>query len=743
MTAVLERGRPALGLEMATALERIKGRLLDRTRARSASTRTRLGQRYRLGAELGRGGLGVVFAARDELLDRDVAIKVLQRSVYTAADASDGDSKLIDEARALATLAHPNIVPIFDCGVASLDGDASQIYIVMERVPGTSLAAWLAQPRTVGERLTAFEQAAAGLAEAHRNGLVHRDFKPDNVLIDVATFPAPGSVKVTDFGLARTLGDSTSVDGAGGTPAYMAPEQRHRHRASPASDQFALCLALARALEIPVPPWLDEWPGESRALDPSSAPPALRRVLHRGMALDPADRFENIDALMVALRQAARGRSTWRAAALAALVAVGAIALANPTEGPRRTVAPVTATPSNDTSRVGTAVDDALGDLARGEEVEAQGALQRAHFAAALARDEQAAFDTAATLGYLAGFIGLGDEVTVARWLSEAQRLAQSPMQRARVAHVTATTALRDARYADAHDGFSRALDIMTEQPEATAKAIVTSRVGLGIAEFHLGRPDDARDTFASALAVCEDGYGPDDHRCATAMTNLANAEHRLGRTREAIEIAERALAIRERRSADHPRVADALVAIGTMWFTLGEYERAELCHRRATAIYEARLGDDSVHAATARYNLGLVYEMTDRADAAVATFRRTLAVFDAELAPDDPRRASVVGSLGTMLVEMGDHEAALPHLEEALSIHKTRATDPRSRASVRFSLAKSLAAAGEFARADALALAAREDLVSGHAPPRHVRLVEQWLADRGHAIEGLADAPG
>ena len=230
-------------------------------------------------------------------------------------------------------------------------------------------------------------------------------------------------------------------------------------------------------------------------------------------------------------------------------------------------------------------------------------------------------------------------------------------------------------------------------------------------------------------------------------MMNLASAEHRLGRTREAIALGERALAIRERRGPDHPRVADALASIGIMWFSLGEYARAEDYHRRATTIYETRLGTDSVLAATARYNLGLVFEMTDRRDEAVATYRAVLEVFDVQLSADDPRRAAVVGSLGTTLAALGEHESAIPHLEEALSIHESRPTSPRSRASARFSLAKSWVATGRSgARADALALAARADLRSGHAPAEHVRLVDAWLSKRGLGGDGekaQADAAG
>ena len=237
----------------------------------------------------------------------------------------------------------------------------------MELVEGQSLAAWLARPRSVAERLAAFEQAGAGLAAAHRDGLVHRDFKPDNVLVDPATFPAPGSVKVTDFGLARTLGDSTSVDGAVGTPAYMAPEQRRRHRASPASDQFAFCLALCRALDTALPAWLDD-EAYPAPVGCETTHPALRRVLHRGLRLDPRARYPSMDALLTALRRASKPQKARRASIVAvaagfATLTAAALATTTPAAAP---IADPRAPSDSAEPDAALVVADALGALGRG-----------------------------------------------------------------------------------------------------------------------------------------------------------------------------------------------------------------------------------------------------------------------------------------------------------------------------------------------------------------------------------------
>jgi len=180
--------------------------------------------RYQIVRRLGAGGMGVVFAARDHELDRMVALKLLRSS-----DREDAAARLAREGKALAKLVHPNVVTVYDIG-----HHAGELFIAMELVDGETLRAWLETPRSWREVVRAFVQAARGLAAAHRAGLVHRDFKPDNLLIDRAAH-----ARVTDFGLARATGaadpapasatrspDAITRSGAlAGTPAYMAPEQ--------------------------------------------------------------------------------------------------------------------------------------------------------------------------------------------------------------------------------------------------------------------------------------------------------------------------------------------------------------------------------------------------------------------------------------------------------------------------------------------------------------------------------------
>jgi serine/threonine protein kinase len=228
------------------------------------SAGTSLG-RYVVLGELGRGGMGVVLRAYDPKLQREVALKCLKPGVLS----SDQGERLIREAQAMAKLSHPNVVAIYD-----VELESERVTLTMEYVEGQTLRKWLADhARSPTEILTCFIEAGRGLTAAHEAGLLHRDFKPANVLVSRS-----GTVKVTDFGLARLdeahqnisadpeavagsledaigpsrdSGSSRVLTQAGdvmGTPAYMAPEQHVGGSMTPAVDQYAFCVSLWQAL---------------------------------------------------------------------------------------------------------------------------------------------------------------------------------------------------------------------------------------------------------------------------------------------------------------------------------------------------------------------------------------------------------------------------------------------------------------------------------------------------------------
>jgi hypothetical protein len=250
----------------------------------------RLGERYTLVNELGKGGMSVVWRARDEVLGRPVAVKVLAGRY--AGDPSSRQ-RIRDEARAAATLSHPNIAQVYDFGESSENGDCHP-YVVMELVNGPTLAQRVSHgplpPRTV---FRIGSEVAAALAAAHADGLVHRDIKPANVMITAA------GAKVVDFGLAAVAGPVRPDEQLLGTPAYLAPERLTGDAVQPASDVYALGVLLYRLLANQSPWSVDSTTQMLDAhvsIEPDplpelpGVPPAVTDLVHRCLRKDPADR---------------------------------------------------------------------------------------------------------------------------------------------------------------------------------------------------------------------------------------------------------------------------------------------------------------------------------------------------------------------------------------------------------------------------------------------------------------------
>ncbi|MFP2964418.1 protein kinase domain-containing protein, partial [Myxococcus sp. 1LA] len=241
--------------------------------------------RYLVLERLASGGMGVVYSAYDPELDRRVALKLL-RVAALGLEAEQGRAHLLHEAQAMARVSHPHVVPVYDVGTFG-----PQVFLTMELVDARTLRPWLkAEPRSWRQVLALFLDAGRGLAAAHAAGVVHGDFKPENLLVG-----QDGRVRVTDFGLARNANPLDDVSPlSGGTPAYMAPEQMEAPAPADArSDQFAFCVALYEALHGERPfaaTTPHELLAEVRAgkVRPAprgtQVPPWLRRVLLRGLS---------------------------------------------------------------------------------------------------------------------------------------------------------------------------------------------------------------------------------------------------------------------------------------------------------------------------------------------------------------------------------------------------------------------------------------------------------------------------
>ncbi|MEM6995687.1 MAG: serine/threonine-protein kinase, partial [Myxococcota bacterium] len=278
--------------------------------------------RYTVLERIGAGGMGVVYGAFDPQLDRKVALKVMHPNVRGKTSGSGGRSRLLREAQAMAKLSHPNVITVHDVGTFG-----ERVFVAMEFIEGTTVREWQRQQhRDWPEIVDAFVKAGRGLAAAHAAGLVHRDFKPDNVLVG-----RDGRVLVMDFGLARNAGAAeaptrpevgnlreqrdvvlTRTGALLGTPAYMAPEQHKGSKPDPYADQFSFCVALYEALygERPFDGnsvtslAMNVLDGQLRAAPKNSGVPSwLRDVVVRGLSTHPSDRWPSIDALLAELQR--------------------------------------------------------------------------------------------------------------------------------------------------------------------------------------------------------------------------------------------------------------------------------------------------------------------------------------------------------------------------------------------------------------------------------------------------------
>ena len=265
---------------------------------------SRLG-RYRITGELGAGGMGTVYRGIDPLIDRTVAVKTIrQNSLGSPAEAARLTERLQREARAAGSLTHPNIVTVFDAGE-----EQGFTYIVMEFIAGSTLDAVLesvAAPLSPRRALDILAQAAAALDFAHSRGIVHRDVKPSNIMVQ-----QDGQVKLTDFGIARrTTSASLTLPGAAGSPYYMSPEQLRGREAGPKSDQYSLGV-VAWILLTESKPFDSQQMipliAKIRVGDPtrsSGLSPEVDAVLCRALSKEPAARFESCNSFVAALRDA-------------------------------------------------------------------------------------------------------------------------------------------------------------------------------------------------------------------------------------------------------------------------------------------------------------------------------------------------------------------------------------------------------------------------------------------------------
>ena len=675
-----------------------------------------IAERYVLLDVVGMGGMGIVYVAYDRKLDRKVALKLLRPDVVAVGEAR---ARLLREAQFVARLAHPNIINVHDVG--EVDG---HIYIDMEFVEGCTLREWLtAQARPVPEVVRAFLDAARGLAAAHAAGVIHRDFKPDNVLIGV-----DGRVRVNDFGLARTTAHpelpsvsaiglprpgrgefETRTDVQVGTPAYMAPEQRRGEPATAAADQYAFCVALHEALsgERPTAAGRHDRVRDAR----------IAEVLRRGLALDPQDRFPSMEALSAALSQATR-RRRWPAfvAAGAAAVALGLGVASSRDEANACLDAPQYLAGVWDAARkeavrqafVATGVPEAGANftaVARSIDrfADAWSAAHQEACEATLVRGEQSPEllerrmaclrrslgEASSTLAVLAE----ADKTTVERAVDVVAGVTDP--QRCSAAEVLQSAtpvpppALRE-RVEAHHARVARALALgyAGRQKEATALAqeTVHEAAALGFpaseqeATHALGRAQmlgnafaAAKDSFERALVLAE-ASGLDD-KAVDALTTLTWSAASRAQYDEAEQWIRFAEAKLSRLGASGANVLSRRARLrhwqGEVQNARGRLDEAEVAHREALELRRRDPHGDPSEIGTSLNALGNLAQLRRDYAAAMKYYREGLALRERELGPDHPRVAGSLNNIGRMLVAECAWDDARRHFERALSIRR------------------------------------------------------------------------
>jgi eukaryotic-like serine/threonine-protein kinase len=719
--------------------------------------------RYVVLSRLGAGGMGVVYAAYDPELDRKVALKLLY------AGGAEASSRLLREAQSLAKLSHPNIVAVHDAGTA--DG---RVWIAMEFVEGVTLRQWTrAQTRSWREVVGVSIAAGRGLAAAHGAGLVHRDVKPDNVMVG-----DDGRVRVMDFGLARTVaasvgassGPSSPADvprsndattrygAAAGTPAYMAPEQYVRADVDARADQFGFGVTVWEALFGQRPFTGDTPPALFTAValgdEPSirgrgAAPAWLRRAIQRAIARAPESRWASMDELVGVLERGLARGGRRRGILLAGSVGVLVAGVLGMREvGERRRVASC--------EDEGAAIEATWND------------------------DARAAVRQGLAASGVAGDAAIAEHTT--SWLDT----------RARAWEIARTEACVDAEIhgrvaAEVHERALWCFDERRMQLEGVVVALARADAELGLwaVPIAAGLPgvEACRDVDALARSPVPAADQRDDVELVRGELSRAWLARVSGRTADANVILAGALA-RAHALEWTPLVAAVEVQRGDVLMTMGDVDDAERTledayfaaidagayaeaesaaamlvwivgegqgrqgeglrwARHAEAALALSGSHDALRVATLATNLGYVHDAAGNLAEAKALQEKALALRESVLGEDHPLIAKSLQSLANVHFSLGELEQAKSLQERALAVREaTVGTEHPEYAYTLGNLANTMFALGDFEGAQRLherSIAISERLVGADHPQVAVALSN--LAATYHARGDLTKA--
>ncbi len=650
-------GHAPAGIEV----ERIESSL--RQRLFGEASAPKLG-RFTLLEPLGRGGMGSVYAAYDPQLDRKVAIKVVRPDRATERSREE----LHQEAKTLARVSHPNVVTVFEVGEAA-SGD---LFIAMEFLGGGTLADWIdeqgGEPSHWSEIVRMFHTVGCGLSAAHAEGLVHRDFKPENVLIG-----SDGRPRVADFGLALTAERAAAT--AAGTPEYMAPEQRSDGTIDARTDQYSFCVALHEALFGERPATTAQGPSLALLDGASDLPRSVASALRRGLSPKPRDRFETMDGLLDEIRPR-RSRSVAVIAASVVLGAAGLSAIAltdapDPCATPRAAVdAAWSAGHESRLDGAGTAyrerVRDALDVQCKGSaDPAAIACLRRSALRlSAVSRAVQAETTPPAKALEVVKRLPDPHECANPARLASEPSLPTDPQERVkrREQRDQVAAAMVEAMLGHEADALA-AIESGLRSPDPVVRAEAEHVVGSVHARAVRGEPA-ARHLRSSALAAEATGY--DWLKVTATIERAAVLAQILGRFDDATAALDAARA-GVTRLGEPASLREKLQSTeGLVAFASGRAAEAVEILEAAIETIEARRGRDAVGLIQPSNVLAASHAALGQPERAYDGFERVRALVEHHYGGDHPLYARVLINLGASARDAGMLERAAAHLDEA-----------------------------------------------------------------------------
>ena len=700
---------------------------------------------YELLGEVGRGGMGVVYRARDLALDREVAVKVLADALPPASAAA---GRFVAEARITARLQHPGIPPVYHVGELA-DG---RPFLAMKLIRGETLAARLLAGGPL-DPLGVFEGIAQAVGFAHAQAIVHRDLKPQNVM--VGPF---GEVQVMDWGLAKVLvAGAVEPDEVGavvGTPAYMAPEQARGEPADRRADVFGLGAVLC-ALLTGKPPYVGEGTTDLKVravvghlrpaydrLDECGADPDVAALCKRCLAADPGGRPPSANAVAAEVAELRR-------AAAGGLVAVLLAGVAGTTVGLVR-------------AEAARGVAETAGRETDQRRAEAEAARQEsdAQRAVAVANEKQSAAlfnffnDQVVAVARPKGYDGgLGADVRLRDALTASLNaipkvFAGQPLVQARLRAELGHSFLQLGDPAEAVRQAAEAERLFAAAGGPDHPNALAARCLQGDGLFALGRYPEAVALLEGATARLTAAVGEDDRQTLAGVKSLAFCYDTVGRRADALRLWERAVAgCTARHGPDHPLTQEAVGYLATGYDRRGRHADAARLQRESLDKLTAKLGPDAQAVLVAANNLSLALDKCGRRAEALALREDVLARRRRALGPDHPSTLLSQNNLAGSYMTAGRVPEAAELYEDV--VRRRTAKLGRDHPSTLLSLGNLADAYAKLGRpADALPLWAEAVELSARRPhePGHLSAALGYAkallaAGRGAEAVGQADA--